>query len=198
MKHLSDYMNEMQTELFNETGSFFAFSQSQFDVKRREGIKKVAKKFLEEHPEEVAPSMEGRIGARTISKFLGWSESRIGFSLERLRLTEEKKIDKSVSSLPYVTLGSGLVCPQDRVKQLEKGLNDILTYAVHKDVSENGADRIIEREYFNYETQITMNNADAISALDQHIKLYPDLFTKERITQVMKTCYTYAIENDFL
>ncbi len=136
MKHLSDYMNEMQTELFIKSGVFFAFGQKQFDEQKRDGVK-------------------------------------------------------------YVSLGAGLICPEDRVKEVERGLNDILTYAVHKDVSENGADGIIEREYFNYETQITMNNADAMRALDQHIKLYPDLFTPERINRVMGACLELAIEKDY-
>ncbi len=136
MKYLSDYMNARQTELFNETGAFFAFSQSQFDDKRREGVN-------------------------------------------------------------YITLGSGLICPQDNVKQLEKGLSDILTWAIHQDVSENGVDRIVEREYFNYETHITMNNTDAMRALTDHIRLYPDLFTPERINKVMKACFDLAVEKDY-
>lgn len=41
MKYLSDYMQEKQTALFNETGSFFAFSQKQFDESKNEGVKYV-------------------------------------------------------------------------------------------------------------------------------------------------------------
>ncbi len=37
MKHLSDYMNAKQTRLFNQTGSFFAFSQDQFNEKKQPG-----------------------------------------------------------------------------------------------------------------------------------------------------------------
>ncbi len=39
MKYLSDYMESKQTELFEATGAFFAFSNSQFDEKRKEGVK---------------------------------------------------------------------------------------------------------------------------------------------------------------
>jgi len=38
MKHLRDYMHEKQTNLFNETGSFFAFSDKQFNESQEEGI----------------------------------------------------------------------------------------------------------------------------------------------------------------
>lgn len=38
MKYLSDYMNDSQTELFKKTGSFFAFSQDQFNKAKVEGV----------------------------------------------------------------------------------------------------------------------------------------------------------------
>lgn len=38
MKYLSDYMNDKQSALFEETGSFFAFSQKQYHEKRVEGV----------------------------------------------------------------------------------------------------------------------------------------------------------------
>ena len=41
MKYLSDYMEEKQNALFNKTGTFFAFSQEQFNEKAKEGIKYV-------------------------------------------------------------------------------------------------------------------------------------------------------------
>jgi len=39
MFYLSHYTNELQTELFNSTGAFFAFSQKQFDEAKQEGVK---------------------------------------------------------------------------------------------------------------------------------------------------------------
>jgi hypothetical protein len=42
MKYLSHYTEEGQTKLFNECGSFFAFSNKQFDDKKKEGVKYVA------------------------------------------------------------------------------------------------------------------------------------------------------------
>lgn len=41
MKYLQDYQEERQTALFNSTGAFFAFSQSQFNEGKKEGIKYV-------------------------------------------------------------------------------------------------------------------------------------------------------------
>ena len=42
MKYLSDYMEAKQTALFNETGTFFAFSDKQFKEQYTEGIKYVS------------------------------------------------------------------------------------------------------------------------------------------------------------
>jgi len=42
MKNLSSYTEQRQTELFKETGAFFAFGQKQFDEKKVEGVKYVA------------------------------------------------------------------------------------------------------------------------------------------------------------
>ena len=39
MPYLSHYTETLQTELFNSTGAFFAFSQKQFDEAKQEGIK---------------------------------------------------------------------------------------------------------------------------------------------------------------
>ena len=41
MKYLSDYMEEKQTDLFNRTGTIFAFSQKQFEEQRKDVIKYV-------------------------------------------------------------------------------------------------------------------------------------------------------------
>jgi len=53
---------------------------------------RVTKQFLEEHPEEYkkVTSTGGnldKVGYKTISRFLNWPESRVSYSLERLRLT---------------------------------------------------------------------------------------------------------------
>lgn len=42
MKYLSDYMKDKPTELFNQYGAFFAFSNKQFDEKKKQGVKYAA------------------------------------------------------------------------------------------------------------------------------------------------------------
>ena len=42
MKSLSDYTNQAQTDLFNETGAFFAFNKKQFEESQQEGVKYVS------------------------------------------------------------------------------------------------------------------------------------------------------------
>tara|TARA_R110000824_G_scaffold159374_1_gene333709 strand:- start:242 stop:625 length:384 start_codon:yes stop_codon:yes gene_type:complete len=42
MKYLSDYMEAKQTQLFKETGTFFAFSDKQFEEQEVKGIKYVS------------------------------------------------------------------------------------------------------------------------------------------------------------
>jgi hypothetical protein len=39
MKHLSDYTNQKQTELFSKTGTFFAFSKKQYEEEAVDGVK---------------------------------------------------------------------------------------------------------------------------------------------------------------
>ena len=67
---------------------------------------KAAKKFLEQHPEEIKkmglrPSPEGRIGSIPVSKFLGWKEGRIYDSLDRLKLIDKGILDATaVKAMP--------------------------------------------------------------------------------------------------
>ena len=64
---------------------------------------RVAKKYLEEHPEEVELSLHGRtdqpVGVRTIASFLGWPESRVSYSLERLNLEKSGMVNRQASFL---------------------------------------------------------------------------------------------------
>jgi hypothetical protein len=67
--------------------------------------------FLEEHPEEVDKmgfrALAGeRIGSIVISRFLGkgWSEARVGYSLERNRLIDENIINKKAIDQLLLTL----------------------------------------------------------------------------------------------
>ena len=136
MKYLSDYMNEAQTELFNNTGAFFAFGNTQFDEQKKNGVK-------------------------------------------------------------YAHLGAGLICPVKNIEQIITGLKTIIENAIRQDVSEDGAEKIIEREYFNYESQISMSTEEAKSALTDYKKLFPELFTDEIIKNTFRNCFSLAVKNDW-
>lgn len=136
MKYLSHYMNDHQTVLFDQTGTFFAFGNKQFEEGRKEGAK-------------------------------------------------------------YVSFSNGMFCPVENVDVLLTGLKEIHQKAIHQDVEENGAARIIEREYFNYETQIAWDDTDARAALLPYQKEYPELFSDTIIKSTFKNCYNKAVENDW-
>jgi len=64
---------------------------------------KVTKKFLEEHPEIAAKYWTKKkiVSVETIARFLGWNHTRVGNSIERLRLIDEGVLDKeAVESMP--------------------------------------------------------------------------------------------------
>lgn len=63
---------------------------------------RVAKKYLEEHPEEykkVTPTGGNleRVGYKTIASFLNWPESRVSYSLERLNLEKSGIVNREAS-----------------------------------------------------------------------------------------------------
>ena len=59
---------------------------------------RVTKRFLEEHPEEAEPfySQKRIVSMDTISAFLNWPKSRVQFSLERLKMIDDDKVEHSV------------------------------------------------------------------------------------------------------
>lgn len=87
---------------------------------------RVAKKFLEEHPEEKRLVCHGRadqeIGSPAISEFLGWDKTRVAYSLERLGLIEE-----------------GIVEPE-AVKSALKKMSAAEIKALYDDLAANGGD----------------------------------------------------------
>jgi hypothetical protein len=64
---------------------------------------KVAKKFLDEHPEEAGKCRTTKkiVSVETISRFLGWNSTKVTHALERIRLIDEGWLDKeAVESSP--------------------------------------------------------------------------------------------------
>lgn len=96
----------------------------------------------------------------------------------------------------YVNLGAGLLCPKENTKQLIKALDNLKIEGIKQDVKENGASAIIEREYFNYETQIS-DDGNALDALEDYQELFPELFSNEMIKKEFGKCFEKAIKNDW-
>jgi len=63
---------------------------------------RVAKKYLEEHPEESPLPLRGAVAGREIvASFLNWPESRVGYSLERLNLEKSGMVNRqAINKLP--------------------------------------------------------------------------------------------------
>lgn len=135
MRYLSDYMDEAQSDLFEVTGSFFAFGQKQFDEQKIDGVK-------------------------------------------------------------YVSLGAGLICPKGHAKKVIEEIDRIYDDAIQQDIADHGAEKIVEREYFNHETQIS-NRYGMLQAIEGHREARPDLFTDGMIDRVCKKCFAKAVENEW-
>jgi hypothetical protein len=125
-----------QSLLFAKYGVIFAFSQSQFDEQKQEGVK-------------------------------------------------------------YSQCGMGMFMPYVNVEAFFKELGDLHVAGRAKRVKEFGPNGVIEKEYFNYETQITGDVASLIENLEPYIEQFPELFTNQRILDVSKKCMAKAIENDW-
>jgi hypothetical protein len=100
-------MEEQQTKVFNDTGSFFAFSPAQFEKQKQEGV-------------------------------------------------------------VYVSVGSGLICPQEHAFNVVEKLDSIYTTAIAEDLDENGKEGVIERELANHEAYYTCSIQDTLQALKDY------------------------------
>lgn len=104
MKTLTDYTNKAISDLLDKFGAFWAFSNEQFNEKKKEGV-------------------------------------------------------------TYVNCGMGLVAPKDNANAVVKGLKAISNDGRVKDLAENGRDKVIERELYNYEAFYTGDIQDTVDAL---------------------------------
>jgi len=104
--------------------------------------------------------------------------------------------EKKVEGVEYVDMGAGLICPKANAPTMRAQLDEAVKNAVELDVAENGMEAIVKREYFNYESQITMDTSNAMGSLYAHKEKYPDLFTDEAIEKVFADCFAYALEQD--
>ncbi len=110
----------------------------------------------------------------------------------------QKQFDEKMKpGIKYASLGAGLICPSEKADELMKDLDAAWENGVAQDVAENGAEAIIEREYFNHECQLTSDTEDARNAIEAHRSAFPELFTEELIVKVFRNCFTKAVDNDW-
>ena len=114
------------------------------------------------------------------------------FAFGDKQLNEQKK-----EGVMYVSCGAGLFCPKSNFSEFNDTLTAIFNNAIKQDVKENGASGIIEREYFNHETQISGDCSDLRDSLKPYAKDYPELFSEEIINDVCKKSFQLAIEKDW-
>ena len=107
----------------------------------------------------------------------------------------EQFAEKRKEGVDYVNMGAGLICPKENANKLHEELKTIYIEAIKEDVAENGAKAIIEREYFNHETQITGDNSGVIDLMEDYKKQFPEQFTDEIILSTCKDCFRQAVIN---
>ena len=95
--------------------------------------------------------------------------------------------EKQQPGINYITLASGLICPEENGIKVIEGFDKIHTEGSKTQVAEFGAERIIEYEYFNHETQITGDTDQIKEVLSSHIEIFPELFTEELMDKVCKS-----------
>ena len=126
-------------------------------------------KYLQDYQEQAQTALFKKTGA-----FFAFSNSQF----------DKQKKDKT----KYISMGTGLICPKDNVKELIEKLDSIYKGSIKKDIKENSIEGIIKRELYNHECFYTGDITDCISKL----KDYP--ITEEEIWQGYKSEYKTAVE----
>jgi hypothetical protein len=82
--------------------------------------------------------------------------------------SNEQYAESAKDGVQYISLGSGLLCPQENVKRLNDGLILIQAEGISKDLAENGKRAIIKRELHNYEAFYICDIEDTVDALSRY------------------------------
>lgn len=98
----------------------------------------------------------------------------------------------------YVSMGAGLYCPKENAQNLYDEIEQAHRNGILQDVAENGAEKIIEREYFNYEMQITWDPSNFHDEMKLYKDVFPEQFTDKLIRTICNKCYKKAIDNDWI
>jgi hypothetical protein len=104
-----------------------------------------------------------------------------------------KQFDEhKIEGIKYASMGSGMICPKESVKDLRNGLDSIYKSGIEADIKENGIKAIIHRELANHECQITSDISDAVDNLID----YPGI-TRETIQAEWPEFIKHCIDNDY-
>lgn len=76
--------------------------------------------------------------------------------------------EKKKEGVKYTSVGAGLICPSDKVKFLAEQMDKIFKEGKKKDLTENGKEKIIIRELYNYECFYTGDISDAWQVLKDY------------------------------
>jgi len=110
----------------------------------------------------------------------------------------QKQVDEGKKEgITYVNMGGGCLCPKENVEQFINDMDEGSKIGIKNDVQTHGAKKIITREYFNHECQITNDTSDMRDALAAHIEQYPQLFTEMVIKETVIECFNEAVEKDW-
>ena len=118
------------------------------------------------------------------TKALTANRAFFAFSNEQL---EEARTE----GVEYVSIGSGLICPKENVKDLIASLDTVHAEGIKADIAENGIKAIIHRELGNYETQLTGDLSDALSSLSGYG------VTVEQVEAEYSEFYQVCVDNDY-
>jgi len=114
------------------------------------------------------------------------------FAFSSKQFDEGKK-----EGVKYVDMGGGCLCPKENVEAFINDMDSGAKKGIKNDVHKYGAKKIIAREYFNHECQITNDTRDMRDALVNHIEQYPQLFTEILIKETAIECFNEAVEKDW-
>ena len=101
-----------------------------------------------------------------ISKALDKAQAFFAFSDKQV---EEGKAKQGLTDdIKLISLGSGLISPQDTGIQLIKDMDKAYKDGIAQDIKENGKEAIIKRELYNHEAFYTGEIDQTVDALSEY------------------------------
>jgi len=101
-----------------------------------------------------------------ISKALDKAQAFFAFSDKQV---EEGKVKQGLTDdIKLISLGSGLISPQDTGIQLIKDMDKAYKDGIAQDIKENGKEAIIKRELYNHEAFYTGEIDQTVDALSEY------------------------------